>query len=67
MKEILEKLYKYFPNSPKSILKTNELYNSGSSKGIFLSTEKIKKDLNWDCKVNLENGIKELLSIKLEI
>ena len=61
LKELLDILYKYFPSTPKPILETNLHYPYGEYKGLYLSTDKIKSKLNWSCKYNIEDGLKEML------
>lgn len=61
LKEVLNVLYWYFPDAPKPEIKVNNLYNPDKQKGIYLDTEKAKKQLNWSCKYNIEEGLNEML------
>ena len=63
LKEILDILYKYFPGTPKPRLETNLLYPHKKYNGLYLNTDKIKSRLNWDCKYNIEDGLREMLSV----
>ena len=61
LKKVLDILYTYFPNSPQPEIKINNLYNPDKQKGIYLSIEKLKRELNWSCKYNIEEGLHEML------
>ena len=62
LKEVLDILYKYFSAAPKPKLETNLLYpNNKEYKGLYLDTGKIKSGLDWNCKYNIEDGLKEML------
>ncbi|OGI10637.1 MAG: hypothetical protein A3I68_07040 [Candidatus Melainabacteria bacterium RIFCSPLOWO2_02_FULL_35_15] len=63
LKEILDILYKYFSSAPKPVLETNLLYPHKEYKGLYLNTDKIKSRLNWSCKYNIEDGLREMLSV----
>ncbi len=63
LKEILDILYKYFPCAPKPKLETNLLYPHKEYKGLYLNTDKIKSRLSWSCKYNIEDGLREMLSV----
>lgn len=61
LQEVLDILYKHFPKAPKSKLETNLLYPHKEHKGLYLDISKIKSTLNWDCKYNIEDGLREML------
>ena len=63
LKEVLDILYKYFPGAPKPRLETNLLYPNKEHKGLYLDIDKIKSKLSWDCKYNIEDGLREMLSV----
>lgn len=58
LKNILEILYKYFPNAPQPILQVNKLYPSKKEKGIYLDITKLQSHLGWRAKYNIEEGLK---------
>jgi UDP-glucose 4-epimerase len=58
MKDLLDALYEYFPNAPKAVLESNDVYLSN---GIYLSADKLKLDTNWSCKYNLKGGLSDML------
>lgn len=61
LKEILDILYKYFPDAPKPELRVNSLYQEGSYKGQYLDTSKIQSKLAFKCKYSIEGGLKEMV------
>ena len=61
LKEILNILYKYFPNAPKPKLEINQLYPNTEQKGLYLDTNKIQSELKWHAKYNIEEGLKQML------
>jgi len=67
LQEVLDVLYKYFPGAPKPRLETNSLYpvkaihELPQHKGLYLDIGKIKSKLNWDCKYNINSGLREML------
>lgn len=63
MRELLDTLYKYFPNAPKAIIEPNNVYLNN---GLYLSTDKLKSDTSWSCKYNLDDGLSDMLSTKGE-
>ncbi len=66
LKTILEILYKYFPSAPAPIFTENSLYPTKEYKGLYLDINKIQSQLKWNCKYNIEDGIKVMLeNIKL--
>ena len=67
LKEVLDILYKYFPLAPKPKLEINLLYPNKEYKGLYLDTGKIKSGLNWNCKYNIEDGLKEMLQKRVTV
>lgn len=66
LKTILEILYKYFPSAPAPIFAENSLYSTKEYKGLYLDISKIQSQLKWNCKYNIEDGIRLTLeNIKL--
>lgn len=61
LNELLDILYKYFPDSPKAELQLNLLYLGKEQKGLYLSIENLKSKLNWSCKYDLKKGLGEIL------
>lgn len=61
LNELLDLLYKYFPDAPKAELQLNLLYMNKEQKGLYLDIEKIKSRLNWLCKYDLSKGLREIL------
>ena len=64
LKEVLDILYKYFPNAPEPLLELNDLYPDEKQRGIYLDISKIQQNLDWSCKYNVESGLKEMLKDK---
>jgi len=63
MKDLLDALYEYFPNAPKAVLESNNVYLSND---IYLSADKLKLDMNWSCKYNLKGGLNDMFqTVKL--
>ena len=65
LKEILDILYEYYPNAPKPVLKMNPLYLDKENKGLYLDVKKIQNSLRWDCKYNVNSGIKDMFKNKM--
>lgn len=61
LKQILEILYKYFPDAPKPELIKNLLYTDKVEKCLYLDIKKIQAELQWSLKYSLEDGLKEML------
>lgn len=62
LKEVLDILYSYFPNAPKPVLESNELYINKQHKGIYLNISKIQSLIGWKCEYNLQDALKEMLT-----
>ena len=62
LKEILNILYKYFPDSPEPELKINPLYLDEEQKGMYLDITKVKSHLEWKPRYSICDGIEEILS-----
>lgn len=67
LKDILYELYNYYPNAPKPRLEINDVYKNNKFNGLYLNTNKINNELNWSCKYNLKEGIKELFSKDVKV
>lgn len=61
LKEILNILYRYFPNAPKPKLMINALYPNKEQKGLYLDISKIQRELKWNTKYNIEEGLDLIL------
>ena len=61
LKEVLEILSLYFPNSPSSEIKKSKLYLDEEQKGLYFDISKIQSRLKWSCKYDLKSGIGEML------
>lgn len=57
MKELLNTLYEYLPNSPKPVLESNSIY---LNKDIYLSVDKLKSDTGWSSKYSLKDGLNDM-------
>ena len=62
VKDILNILYQFFPDTPKPKLELTNLYPGHEKKGIYLDTSKIKKVLNWSPKYSLETALTKMLN-----
>ena len=65
LKELLDILYKYFPNAPKPELVKNSLYMDKVEKCLYLDIKKIQTRLQWSLKYSVEDGLKEILQSHL--
>ena len=57
LREILNILYRYFSNAPEPKLMINDLYPSKEQKGLYLDISKIQRELKWNTKYNIEEGL----------
>lgn len=61
LREILDILYDYFPNTPKPELIENKLYMDTAKKCLYLDIKKIQTKLQWSLKYSLKDGLNEML------
>ena len=67
LKEILDILYKYFPNAPRPELIKNSFYMDKKEKCLYLDITKAQTKLQWSLKYSVEDGLKEILQSHLII
>lgn len=58
LRNILNILFKYFPDAPKPMLEVNNLYPAKKEESIYLNTMKLQKHLKWEARFNLEEGLR---------
>lgn len=61
LQELLNILYKYFPKALPPQIQSNSLYPTKNKNGLYFDITKIKSQLNWSTKYNIEDGLRDML------